>query len=311
MIGYEALRAAAAWAELGGRTVFHVTGPDRVRWLHAMVTNHVARLAPGQGCYAFLLDPQGRILADVNILCLAGSFLLDLEPETREAIYAHLDKHIIADDVALADASEQTTVIALEGPRSAAALQELGAPVPLPPFAHTEWGHARIARVSATGLEGYRLYLPRDARQATVARLRAAGIPQASPSELRTVRLERGRPRYGDDITEDHLPQETQLLHAVHFDKGCYIGQEIVERIRARGQVRRLLVRLVIDGTEAPAAGSAILAEGKRVGAITSAAWSPARAQVMALGYLRVAEAQGLTLTVGGQAARLLPEPPA
>lgn len=310
MTGYDALREAAAWGDLTGRAIFRVTGLDRVRWLHAMVTNHIAQLAPGEGCYAFLLDAQGRVLADVNVLCLAGSFQLDLEPETREGIYAHLDRHIIADDVALADVTEQTAVLTLEGPRSGAVLERLSAPVPAKPFAHVEWEKARIARVSATGLEGYRFYLPLDAREELARRFEAAGLPQATPDELRTVRLEQGRPRYGEDITAARLPQETQLLHAIHFSKGCYLGQETVERIRARGQVHRLLVRLAIEGAEPPAPGAPVVAAGRPVGEITSAAWSPGRGHVVALGYVRMAEAGEATLTVQGRPARVLPEPP-
>lgn len=310
MSGYEALREGAAWAELSGRAVFRVTGPDRVRWLHAMVTNHIAQLAPGEGCYAFLLDAQGRILADANILCLPGSLLLDMEPETREPVFAHLDKHIIADDVSLADLTEQTTQFTVEGPRSAAVLESIGAPVPGKPFAHVEWDGAHIARLSVTGLDGCRFYLPRAARDAMARRFEAAGIPQATPAELRTVRLEQGRPRYGEDITRERLPQETQLLHAIHFSKGCYIGQEIVERIRARGQLHRLLVRLLIEGVEPPAAGAAVMGSGKRVGEVTSAAWSPAAGRVLALGYVRLDEALREDLTVEGNRARVLPEPP-
>lgn len=310
MTGYEALREYAAWADLGGRAIFRVTGADRVRWLHAMVTNHIAQLVPGEGCYAFLLDPQGRILADANILCLGGSFLLDLEPERREPIYAHLDKYIIADDVTLADATEQTAVLTLEGPHSAAVLKGLGAPVPDKPFTHLEWERVRVARVSVTGLDGYRFYVPADARAELIRRLEAAGVPRATPEELRTVRIEQGRPRYGEDITDERLPQETQLLHAIHFRKGCYIGQETVERIRARGRVRRLLVRLTIEGTEPVAAGTPVVAAGSPVGEITSAAWSPAKGEVVALGYVRVAEAGDAELTVQGRPARVLPEPP-
>ncbi|MCS7313965.1 MAG: glycine cleavage T C-terminal barrel domain-containing protein [Bryobacterales bacterium] len=311
MTGYEALRQGAAWADLTGRGVFRVRGPDRVRWLHAMVTNHIAQLASGEGCYAFLLDAQGRILADANILCLPDSFLLDLEPETRERIGAHLDRHIIADDVTLTDVSQEMAILAVEGPRSAAVLQSLGIPVPASAFAHREWGDVLVARLSATGLEGYRFFLPRNQRDALAARLEGAGVPGAGPGALRIVRLEQGRPRYGEDITAERLPHETQLLHAIHFSKGCYIGQEIVERIRARGQVHRLLVRLLIEGGEPPPAGAAIVTQGKQVGEITSAAWSPAQRAIVALGYVRMAEAGTGELTVEGRRARILADPPA
>jgi aminomethyltransferase len=311
MKGYEALRQAAAWLDLVGRTVFTVRGEDRVRWLHAMVTNHVARLEPGQGCYAFLLNAQGRILADANILCLRDQFLLDLEPEVREGAFAHLDRHIIADDVVLEDRSGRLCVIAVEGPQSAEALGKMGLPLPQTEFAHEEREPFRVARVSATGLPGFRIFAPVAMRDVLLARIAQAGVPEADGEAVRTVRLEQGRPRYGEDITDQRLPQETQLLHAVHFTKGCYIGQEIVERIRARGQVHRLLVRLLLEGTEPPSPGARVSSGGQEVGEITSAAFSPALAQVVALAYLRreALEAGG-ALSVAGRTVRLMPEPP-
>jgi len=287
MRGYEALRQAAAWLDLSGRTVLAVRGEDRVRWLHAMVTNHVAQLEPGHGCYTFLLNAQGRILADANILCLRHQFLLDLEPEVREAIFAHLDKHIIADDVVLEDWSDRLVIFAVEGPQSAAALGKMGLPAPETEFGHQEHEEFRVARLSATGLPGFRIFAPVAMRDALRDRLVQAALTEADGEAVHTVRLEQGRPRYGEDITDQRLPHETQLLHAVHFTKGCYIGQEIVERVRARGQVHKLLVRLTIEGVGAPPPGTRIVSGGQDVGEITSAAWSPALGRVVALGYVR------------------------
>src|SRR5215472_16965253 len=113
MKGYEALRNSAAWLDSSARGKIELTGEDRARLLHAMTTNHVQQLTPGAGCYAFFLNAQGRILADVNVLCRPDHFLLDLEPETREKIYQHLDRYIIADDATLEDITEQTATIAV------------------------------------------------------------------------------------------------------------------------------------------------------------------------------------------------------
>src|SRR6266404_5485699 len=102
--GYKELREKAAFLDLSARGKIFASGEDRARLLHAMTTNHVQQLAPGHGCYAFFLNPQGRILSDVNLFALPGRILLDLEPETRERVYQHLDHYIIADDVTLEDA---------------------------------------------------------------------------------------------------------------------------------------------------------------------------------------------------------------
>ncbi len=128
--GYRALRESCAWRDASARGRIVVRGDDRARLLHAMTTNDVQHLAPGQGCYAFFLNAQGRILADVNIFCLPDRLLLDTEPETRTKVYEHLDRYIIADDVTLEDVSDQTGTISLEGPTSGKVLEQLGLTVP-------------------------------------------------------------------------------------------------------------------------------------------------------------------------------------
>src|SRR5438270_10361597 len=118
--GYEGLRTSAAVLDLTGRGAIRVTGDDRARLLHAISTNHIERLTPGEGCYAFFLNAQGKILADANILCFAGHLLVDTEPETREKLRRHIDKYIIAEDVALEDLP--LDVLGIEGPQAIAAL---------------------------------------------------------------------------------------------------------------------------------------------------------------------------------------------
>src|ERR1700693_2717646 len=130
MKGYDALRNSAAWLDLSTRGKIKLTGEDRARLLHAMTTNHIEQLTPGAGCYAFFLNDKGRILSDANILARQDHFLLDVEPEARQPLYQHLDRYIIADDVTLEDITEQTATIAIEGPKSGAVLEALGAPLP-------------------------------------------------------------------------------------------------------------------------------------------------------------------------------------
>ncbi|MGA3043079.1 MAG: glycine cleavage T C-terminal barrel domain-containing protein [Bryobacteraceae bacterium] len=285
--GYHALRTAAAWLDLSARGRIYASGDDRARLLHAMTTNHVQQLTPGTGCYAFFLNAQGHILADVNLLCLADRFLLDTEPETRERVFRHLDKYIIADDVALEDVSELMACVAVEGPQAAAVVAAIGAPAPEAEFEHAGFGGAIIERVSETGEPGFRMFMPAETKADWIARLESAGAVQATADEARTVRLEHGKPRYGEDIFDTTLPQETRQMHAVHFSKGCYIGQEIVERIRSRGRVNRLLVKLEIEGDAPLAGGTRITANDAEAGEITSSAFSPALGKVVALAYVR------------------------
>jgi folate-binding protein YgfZ len=241
----------------------YASGDDRARLLHAMTTNHVQQLTPGTGCYAFFLNAQGHIQADVNLFCLEDRFLLDTEPETRERVLRHLDKYIIADDVALEDVTDPLSCLAVEGPHAAAVLAAMGAPAPDAEYTHAPWNGAIVARVSETGEPGFRFFVPAETKADWIARLESAGAVHATPGEARVVRLEHGKPRYGEDIFDTTLPQETRQMHAVHFAKGCYIGQEIVERIRSRGRVNRLLVKLEVEG-EVPLAGGTKVTAGRR-----------------------------------------------
>ncbi|MCS7042201.1 MAG: hypothetical protein N2036_04825 [Bryobacteraceae bacterium] len=285
MSGYEALRNAAAWMDLSARGRIRATGEDRKRLLHAMCTNHVEQMQPGDAVYAFFLNAQGRILADAWIYCGEDHLLIDTEPELRRKVYEHLDRYIIADDVTLEDITEQTAEIAVEGPQAVAA----------PRF-------GTVFAASATGQPGVRMIVPATEKEAVTGALRAAGIEEATLEEARVVRIENGVPRYGEDISDAHLVHETQQLHAVHFQKGCYLGQEIVERVRARGQVHRKLYALRIEAAEPPAAGEKVFSGGEEAGVITSAAWSPAQGCVRALAYLRKLD----RLSVAGAAAQLV-----
>lgn len=283
MNGYDALRTGAAWLDLSARGKIKLTGEDRARLLHAMTTNHIQQLIPGTGCYAFFLNDKGRILSDANILCRPDHFLLDLEPETREKIYQHLDHYIIADDVTLEDVTAGTATIAVEGPRSADVLQAAGAPTPDAEYGTAEWGTRLVARLSGTGSQGFFIFAPAAEKEQLLSEIEAAGAVAADAEAFRVVRLEHGRARYGEDLSERFLAQEANQPHALHFSKGCYLGQEIVERVRSRGQVHRLLMPLQLDAKEPPAAGTKL--EGGTE--ITSAAFSPGLDKVVALGYVR------------------------
>jgi aminomethyltransferase len=306
MQGYEALRERAAWIDLTARGRLRATGEDRVRLLHAMTTNHIQQLAPGDGCPVFFLNPQGRILAAAFILAFSDALLIDTEPESRSFLYEHLDRYIIADDVTLEDVTSSTVEIGIEGPDAPHVLAAIGAPVAAAPYAHQEWNGASVVRFDAAGVTGFSIIAPAEERSSLVARIEAAGAAPAGAEAVRVVRLENGVPRYGEDITDRQVPHETQRLDFVHFQKGCYIGQEIVERVRARGGVHRFLVPLEIDGAEPLPAGAKIETGGKEIGEITSAAYSPAHGQVVALGYVRLNEIPaGAPLATAGRAVRI------
>jgi tRNA-modifying protein YgfZ len=292
MTGYDALRNQAAWLDLSARGKIKITGEDRARLLHAMSTNHIQQLTPGTGCYAFFLNDKGRILADANVLCLADQFLLDIEPETRETLYEHLDHYIIADDVTLEDQTSAMATIAIEGPDSAEVLRRAGAPAPEHDYSSASWGDRLVARVETTGSLGFFVFTSVDDKTALIAAIEAAGAAPADAEASRIVRLEHGKPRYGEDITDRFLAQEANQPHALHFSKGCYLGQEIVERVRSRGQIHRVLMPLQLDTTTPPEPGSKLQIGDANAAEITSAAFSPALGRVVALGYVRTEHAR-------------------
>ena len=304
MSGYRGLREHAAWHDLSGRGKIRATGEDRARLLHAMTTQNVEQMKPGDGAYAFFLNAQGRILGDVNLFCFDDHFLLDTEPETRRKLFEHLDRYIIADDVTPEDLTGEMATIAVEGPQAVSVLRKLGAPIPEAPYQTRAWGDRVIARVSSTGSEGFFVFLPASGRQELVAQL--ADVPQASADDARRVRIEHGHPRYGEEITERYLVQETGQTHAVNFTKGCYLGQEIVERVRSRAQIHRVLRRLEIDAAEPPAAGTKLTSGDANAAEIVSSVFSPALAKVIALAYVRVQFAEpGTELQLGDVRVRV------
>ena len=298
MRGYEALRESAAWIDLSTRGKVRLTGEDRARLLHAMTTNNIQALQSGEGCYTFFLNAQGRILADANVLCEAESLLLDTEPELREKVFQHLDQFIIADDVTLEDATDALATIGVEGPQAGAVLSGFGAPVPEVEQAWAAWGERLVLRTATTGPVGWMVILPVAEKQALIDLL--AGVPQADAEAARAVRIENGKPRYGEEITERFLLQETGVMRAVNFSKGCYLGQEIVERVRSRGQVHRHLMPVRIDGALAAGVGTKLTANGKELAEVVSAVFSPGLNKVVAMAYVRTDAAKpGFELHAG------------
>jgi folate-binding protein YgfZ len=270
--GYQALRQTAAWLDLDTRGRIIARGRDRARLLHNLTSNEVKKMVPGDSCYAFLLNPQGRIQADLYLLSLADHFLIDTDPGLREKVYQHIRRYIIADQVELEDVTQKTASVGVEGPTAA----ELK-PAP---------GDYTIAPFTVTGQPGYRIYCSPENKAAIVAQLESQGVKQATEEDARLVRIENGKPLYGEDIREMTLPQETQQMQAISFTKGCYLGQEIVERIRSQGRVNKKLERLELDGVEPPTPGTKLKIDGHDA-EVTSAIYSPQFGKVIALAYVR------------------------
>jgi len=291
----EALVRSAGVFDLGYRTFLRATGKDRVRWLNGMITQTVKGLGPGQTGYTLVLNPQGRIQGDGDVRFYEDHLELETDRSQSERLLGHLRRFIIMDDVQLHELDAARTVLGIAGPRAAAILAQLGAAVP-------ETGRfeaTQIGGVDVTVVSGYGPVAPRWEIQVATDyalplwnALLAAGATACGSEALEKLRVLEGVAAFDVDFSDKQLPQETNLQRALNFTKGCYIGQETVERIRARATLHRSLRQFELEG-EIPALKPGEKVELKAgeaaVGELTSTAWIelPGFSKTLALGIAR------------------------
>ena len=307
---FRELSSGCAIYDLGWRAKIAVSGRDRVRWLNGMVTNNIKDLKPGYGNYSFVLNPQGRIQGDLYTYNLGESFLIDTERAQLEHLLTSLRRFIIMDQVELRDRSEEMTAIGVQGPRATKVLETVGIPDPrLEPMqiVSVQWnGHdIFLTRMASDEFRTYEIWgTPSTVSELWKALLQAGAKPVGADA-LEKFRIMIGFPKYGSDIGERDLPQETEQTHALNFTKGCYIGQEIVERIRSRGAVHRKFHGFLLEG-DLPERGTKLQADGKDVGELTSVGRIPTHNgdRSVALGYIRreALERQARITYSGGEA---------
>lgn len=322
----EALLTGAAVHDLGWLHRVQVRGEDRFRWLNGMVTNAVSDLPAHTGAWNLALNAQGRILGDLMVWREttdgeSGHDALELvtAADQAERLLAHLDRFIIMDDVELAPQDDKTA-LGLTGPKAGEVLERLGIAKLAEPLtqARVAWNGIELLLRRAYGVLGEHneIWAPAEYAGQLWQALKGAGAIPAGSGALESYRVVEGIPAYGVDILEKDLPQETSQLRALCFSKGCYLGQEIVERIRSRGNVHRHLRSLEVNGP-LPAPGTELMLEGNAVGQVTSATEIPfaGNPRCFALGMLR-AEAEvrnePLIYSAGGASGRamLLSAPP-
>jgi folate-binding protein YgfZ len=272
------------------RTLLSLTGRDRVRWLNGMVSNNVRDLAIGHGVYAYVLTPQGHIQADAYAFNRGESLLVETDGAQAETVLRIFRKYIIMDKVEIQDLSEKIAVLGLAGPKSRDVLTTLGLSADLGSLqlVDVNWNDIAVTlmRGDNPSFPNYELWVPAEQAESAWKALLQAGAVEVHEQTLATFRILCGIPKIGQDTREKTLPHETGQERALNFNKGCYIGQEIVERIRARGAVHRAFVGFEVEGP-VPAVGTKIQSEGKDVGEITSIAAEPVKGKRLALGYLR------------------------
>ncbi len=307
---FRALLQGCAVFDMSWQARLVLTGEDRVRWLNGMVTNNIRDLAAGHGVYNFLLNAQGRIQGDM-VAYNRGDYLLIMTDRAQApAMAATFDRYIIMDDVEVADISDKLTAIGVAGPKATEVLAAAGIEV-----ARLQAGQVidivwhdigiSLARSAYPQMDGYEIWLAAENADTIWDALQHAGATPSGSNALELYRVVRGVPRFGVDLRDRDLPQETEQHHALNFAKGCYIGQEIVERIRARGNVHRTFTGFEVQG-QPPQPGTKVRANDKDMGEITSAARIPfpEGEKTLALGYLRrEVAAPGTSVHIGDQAA--------
>jgi folate-binding protein YgfZ len=311
-----AVRRSAGLFHLDTRGVIRVAGGDRERWLNGMISNDVAALAPGperSGCYATLLTRKGLILADLQVMLRPEHYLLELARAAVGEILDCLERHIIADDVTVEDASQEFERLGLEGPGARSLLAAAGSDPQLAPDACAELSIAGVVVVTVafgwSGENAYQLLVPAGQREVVAEAIGSAANPgelvAAGAEALEILRIEAGVPLLGAELSDDVFPDEARLERAISTTKGCYTGQEIVARLRSRGHVNHLLVGLEFPGEEVPRPGTELLAEGRRTGEVTSCCTSPSAGPI-GLGFVRRTHAApGTELRAGDAPARV------
>jgi len=305
-----AVRKTAGIFDLSFRGRFRLTGPDRTKFLQGLITNDVQMLTEGQGLYAAILNPKGRMLSDLKVYAFQDSFILDMDREITDNTVQLLNRYKLVAKVKLEDLLDTMIHIAVHGPMATKILgSTLGMPLPQPPefscISSQQHGQEMsIIRSSYTGEEGYDILVAKNEGVSLWSELLKTGvdigIQPVGIDALESLRVEAGIPRYGIDMDENTFPPEAGLEEkAISYTKGCYVGQETMARIKTYGQVHRKLMGLflkepTIESTSPedsksrlPRHSDKVFKDDQEIGSITSVVYSPTFNQNIAMGYIR------------------------
>ena len=292
---------------LDGRTLIRVTGKDRHAFLHNFCTADTKKLEPGRLTEAFVLDGKGKLLGHVFLIASESEILLSTVAHQFEVMQPHLDKYIIREDVQLSDVSDKFATVFVCGPTAEARLRDVCSELPgKNERIEFEFADHRLelAQLELAG-DGFMFVVPKKVVTAFSKTLWEAGIQECSFEALEVVRIENATPWFGIDSSAANLPQELRRDDkAISFDKGCYLGQETVARIDAIGHVNQFLVSFKLDAQVEP--GTELVADGKKVGRLTSVCWSPNLQSWIGLGFLkRQLCKEGIEVDAGGVSGRV------
>jgi tRNA-modifying protein YgfZ len=291
---YEAARSSACIVDRADRALLRMHGRDPLKMIQGLVTNDVAGALPDRAVYAALLTPKGRMVAELRVIRRGGELLLETARDALPGLTETLKKFVPPLFARVEDVTGDWKVIGVYGPRAAevlrAALGEDAMPAETIEDALCESDGRIVIRTAYTGGDGFDVLVPAAAAEDAWRRIAEAGARPAGHATLDVRRIEAGRPRWGAELTNETIPLEANLLErAISTGKGCYTGQEVIIRILHRGHVNWLLRGVLLGDAPAPAPDAELVgeADGKRLGRITSAAWSPKHGQTLALAFVR------------------------
>jgi folate-binding protein YgfZ len=303
---YRALRERTGLVDRTSRGKIVVAGADRATYLHAMLTNDIAALRAGTGCYAAYLTPQGRMIADMCVYELGDVCLLDVHPSVKGTIVERLDQFVFSEDVRLGDVTEAFGSLGVYGPTSARVLADAfrvaaagdtpsaDALAALLPFQNLRVPFngepAVVVAAGRAGVAGFEIFIERRLADPLTRAVIEAGAEPVDVEAAEVVRIEAGRPAFTVDMDQDTIPLEAGIeQEAISFTKGCYPGQEVVIRIlhRGHGRVAKKLAGILVQAEEVPDRGDRVYVEDREVGRVTSAAYSPSLLTPIALGYVQ------------------------
>jgi glycine cleavage system T protein (aminomethyltransferase) len=291
-----AVRNNAGVMDLSNRGYLKIVGPDRTSFLQGIITNDVGSIKPGMGLHAAILTIKGRVIADFIISAFEDHFILETEASITEKLLNTFSRYKIREKISI-EQQQDLGSIGLQGPNSPSILaRAVKAALPdLENYEHTQLrcdqDLVTIRRESVTGETGYILTLSQEGLPRIWEKLLKPNLePNLLPvgyEAAESLRVEAGLPRYGLDLTEENIPLEIENEDMVSFTKGCYVGQEVVARLKFLGQANKHLKGLLITDTAIPTLSARITSEDKEVGRITSSAYSPTLKQPIAMAYIR------------------------
>lgn len=306
---YLAVRSKVGLLRRPDLSTFVVTGADRLSFLDAMLSQALAKLSAGQGARAALLNVQGRIVADMVVHVRDSDVLIVVAQDDRSKLMEGLRRYVISEDVRLSLPDPDVAIVELHGPLASSLVAQIFQAAPGERsneggFVDLQGQAVFLSRVEQLGEVGFQILLDpelEDSLCAVVGRAHGQSAPVVGPPAAEALRIEAGTARAGQDFDESVILSEASLEDAVNYEKGCYLGQEVIARIKFRGHVNRRLVGLRIRGYVAPSPGARLSAGEREVGHITSASFSPAAGEVLALGYLRREIEIGARVAVEGR----------